>query len=142
VLAKADHKKMAAQLASRSRLRKIEELDIAQRHRILTCTASRGTLADYAHDPTVGPEVSLADLEAIFARYDFNGVPVMDGRVLAGMVTKFDVLRIFIFTPQQIVPSYAELQKLTAGQIMTRDVITFAPDAPLTRVLQTLVDFG
>lgn len=90
---------------------------------------------------TVGPDMPLGELEALFARHDFNGVPVVDEGVLAGMVTKFDLLRAFVLTPQRMMPPYAEIQRLTGGQIMTREVITFRPDAPLIRVLQTMVDF-
>ena len=90
---------------------------------------------------TVRPDLPLAGLEALFTRYDFNGVPVMDGNVLVGMVTKFDVLRAYVFTPQRIMPPYAEIQRSPAARVMTREVITFPPDAPLTRVLQTMVDF-
>ena len=89
----------------------------------------------------VRPGQPLAELEALFARHDFNGVPVLDGDVLVGMVTKFDVLRAYVFTPQRIMPPYAEIQRSPAAQVMTREVITFPPDAPLTRVLQTMVDF-
>jgi CBS domain-containing protein len=56
------------------------------------------------------------------------------------MVTKFDVLRVFAFTEQAMVPPYAKLATLTASEIMSRDVITVAPDAPLTRVLQNMVE--
>lgn len=90
---------------------------------------------------TVPPDMTLGELEALFARHDFNGVPVVDGGALAGMVTKFDLLYAFVFTPQRVVPPYAEIQRLSAGQVMTRAVITFPRDAPLTRVLQTMVDF-
>jgi len=90
---------------------------------------------------SVSPTTSLSELEQLFARHDYNGFPVVEAGVLAGMVTKFDVLRVFAFTGQTIVPPYAELARLTAGQIMSRDVVTFAPDAPMTRVLQTIVDF-
>lgn len=89
---------------------------------------------------SVTPETSVAELERLFVDRDFNGLPVLVAGVLAGMVTKFDVLKVFIFTPQSVLPQYRELLRRTAGEIMTRDVITFTPDAPLTRVLQALVD--
>jgi CBS domain-containing protein len=90
---------------------------------------------------SVRPDVPLGELEALFARLDFNGVPVVDGGVLAGMVTKFDVLRAFLVTPPRVGPRFAEIQRLSAGQVMTREVITFPPDALLRRVLQTMIDF-
>ena len=98
---------------------------------------------DYMTTPVVGvaPGTALAALEEEFRRRDFNGLPVLDGEILLGMVTKFDVLKAFVFTPRAILPHYDEIAQLTAEQIMTRDVITFRPEASLTRVLQTLVDF-
>jgi len=90
---------------------------------------------------SVSPETPLSELESRFNQHDFNGFPVLDGEVLVGVVTKFDVLKLFVFTTRTVVPPYEDLSRRTAREIMTRDVITFAPEAPLTRVLQTLVDF-
>jgi len=100
-------------------------------------------VCDYMTRPAVSvtPDTPLRDLEEQFAQHDFNGFPVLDAGVLAGVVTKFDVLKAFVFTPRTLVPRYDELARLTAGQIMTRNVITFPPEAPLTRVLQIVVDF-
>lgn len=93
------------------------------------------------HVVSVPPSTSLREIEALFVAHDFNGVPVVDGSALIGLVTKLDVLRVFVFTPQSVIPQYDQLSRLTASEIMTRDPITFPPDAPLTRVLQALVDF-
>ena len=90
---------------------------------------------------SVSAETPLPELERRFNEHDFNGFPVIEGEALVGVVTKFDVLKIFVFTTRTVVPPYEQLSKKTAREIMTRDVITFTPDAPLTRVLQTLVDF-
>jgi CBS domain-containing protein len=90
---------------------------------------------------TVAADMPLHELERQFAAHDFNGFPVVDAGALAGMVTKFDILKVFVFTPRTVVPQYDALARLTAAQIMTRNVITFSPEVPLTRVLQTLVDF-
>ena len=90
---------------------------------------------------TAAPDTPLRALEQIFAAHDFNGLPVLEADELIGMVTKFDVLKVFAFTPHHVVPQYDELSRLTAAQIMTRSVISFPPEAPLSRVLQTFVDF-
>ena len=100
-------------------------------------------VADYMTTPavTVTLDTRLDVLEDRFTTYDFNGLPVVDGGALVGMVTKFDLLKAFVFTPQTVVPQYEELVALTAERIMTREVVSFAASAPLTRVLQALVDF-
>jgi CBS domain-containing protein len=107
-------------------------------HRFLeTCVADYMTRSVV----TVASDTPLRDLEQRFAAHDFNGFPVLDSDMLSGMVTKFDILKVFAFTLNTVVPRYDELSRLTAGQIMTRSLITFSPEAPLTRVLQTLVEY-
>ena len=100
-------------------------------------------VAEYMSTPVVSvpPDTRLLELEKRFAEHDFNSFPVLDGDLLVGVVTKFDILKVFAFTPRSVVPSYEVLSQRRAAQIMTRDVITFTPDTPLPRVLQTLVDF-
>jgi CBS domain-containing protein len=61
-----------------------------------------------------------------------------EGRVL-GLVTKFDFLRAFAFTTDQVVPHYDELMRRTVGDIMTEAVVHVEPGAPLTRILQLMV---
>ena len=90
---------------------------------------------------TLAPATPLRDIEQEFATHDFNGFPVVEDGKLVGVVTKFDVLKAFVFTKASVVPRYRELGARAARDVMTRDVITFSPDVPLTRVLQTLVDF-
>ena len=99
-------------------------------------------VADYmtAAVVTVLPDTPVYELERRFVVHDFNGFPVVDAGILLGVVTKFDVLKAFIFTPETVLPPYEELSRRTAAEIMTRKVIAFSPEAPLTRVLQTLVD--
>ncbi len=89
---------------------------------------------------TVTPDTPVRELERRFTEHDFNGFPVLAGGTIVGVVTKFDVLKAFIFTPQTVVPRYEELSGRAAAEIMTRDVLTFTPETPLTRVLQALVD--
>ncbi len=89
---------------------------------------------------TVTPETPVRELERRFTEHDFNGFPVIAHGNIVGVVTKFDVLKAFIFTPQTVVPQYDELSRRPAAEIMTREVLTFTPETPLTRVLQALVD--
>jgi CBS domain-containing protein len=100
-------------------------------------------VAEYMSAPVVSvpPDTVLLELEERFAAHDFNSFPVVDGGLLVGVVTKFDILKVFAFTPRSVLPRYEVLSQKRAAQIMTRDVITFSPDTPLPRVLQTLVDF-
>lgn len=100
-------------------------------------------VVDYMTIPvlTIAPEARLPEIERQFELHDFNGFPIVESGMLLGMVTKFDVLKVFVFPPRGAAPPYEELVRRTAEQIMTRNVITFAPETPLSRALQTLVDF-
>lgn len=89
---------------------------------------------------TVASKLSLRELEALFARRDFNAFPVVEADGMIGLVTKLDFIKAFVFTPEQIVPPYEDLMSRTVGEIMTRDVVHVEPSAPLTRVLQLMVD--
>lgn len=89
---------------------------------------------------SVTRQCSMADLETLFAQYDFDAFPVVEGDKLQGIVTKFDFLRAFGFTTGQLVPSYDELMKRTVGEVMTEGVVHVEPTMPLTRVLQLMVN--
>jgi len=89
---------------------------------------------------TVSPEATVAELEALFERYDYNSLPVVQEERLVGIVTKFDFLRNFIFTPASVLPHYDTLMRRAISTIMQHDVVTVTADLPLTRVLQMMVD--
>jgi len=105
-------------------------------HRFLEWHASQFMTKDVK---TVTADLNLHDLEALFDRYDFNAFPVMDGERVAGLVTKFDFLKAFIFTTNQVFPHYDNLMKRTVGEVMTKDVASVDVEAPLTRVLELMI---
>jgi CBS domain-containing protein len=88
---------------------------------------------------SVTRQCRMAELEALFAKYDFDALPVVEDGKMLGIVTKFDFLRAFAFTTGQLVPSYDELMKRTVGEVMTEGVVHVEPATPLTRVLQLMV---
>jgi CBS domain-containing protein len=85
-------------------------------------------------------QVTLRELAALFEEHDFNAFPVVEGRNLLGIVTKFDFLRAFAFSREQMVPHYDELMGRTVLDVMTEAVVHVEPAAPLTRVLQLMVN--
>lgn len=99
-------------------------------------------VADYMTREVVSiePPTTLCEIEDLFQRHDFNRLPVLEGGALVGVVTKLDLLKVFFLTGKTVLP-YDRIARLTAGQIMTREVIKFPPGAALNRVLQTLIDF-
>ena len=78
-------------------------------------------------------------LESLFEEHDFNAFPVVEDGKILGIVTKFDFIKAFAFTPDQIAPHYEELMDLTVADVMTSTVAHVDPDTPLTRVLQLMV---
>lgn len=100
------------------------------------------TVGQYMTHPvkTVTRQTTLRELEALFEKHDFNAFPVIEGKDMVGLVTKFDFLKAFAFTTGQLLPHYDELMKRTVGEVMTEAVVHVEPSAPLTRTLQLMVN--
>ena len=89
---------------------------------------------------TVARRLSMRELGDMFERDDFNAYPVEDDGQIAGIVTKFDFLQCFAFTPNQMVPRYRDLMQRTVADVMTSEFIYVRTDTRLTRVLQLMVE--
>ena len=89
---------------------------------------------------TVTRERTVRELSEMFERDDFNSYPVEEDGQVVGIVTKFDLLKCFIFTPNQMIPPYEQLMNRTVGDVMTPEFIYVRTDTKLTRVLQLMVD--
>jgi len=100
------------------------------------------TVADYMtrNVKTVTRELRVGELNEMFERDDFNTYPVEEDTQIIGLVTKFDVLKCFAFTPSQMVPHYDDLMNRTVADIMISAFIYVAADTRLTRVLQLMVE--
>jgi CBS domain-containing protein len=92
---------------------------------------------------TTSPGTPLFEIDEILERRDFNGLPVVDAEgKLLGLVTKLDVLRAFRSNAGSMFLPYEEIMKSCAASVMSRNVQTLTPLAPLTRVLDNLVSTG
>jgi CBS-domain-containing membrane protein len=100
------------------------------------------TVSDYMTRSvkTVTRGCSVRELNEMIEQDDFNTYPVEEDGQIAGIVTKFDVLKCFAFTPSQMVPRYADLMNRTIADIMTTAFIYVGADTKLTRVLQLMVE--
>jgi len=100
------------------------------------------TAGQYMTHPvkTVTRQTTMRELEGLFDKHDFNAFPVVEEGRMVGLVTKFDFLKTFAFTTNQLLPQYDELMKRTVGEVMTAAVVHVEPAAPLTRVLQLMVN--
>jgi CBS-domain-containing membrane protein len=100
------------------------------------------TVADYMTRTvkTVTREMTVGELNQMFERDDFNTYPVEEDAQVVGLVTKFDLLKCFAFTPSQMMPRYDDLVDRTVADIMTSAYIYVSADTRLTRVLQLMVE--
>ena len=89
---------------------------------------------------TVTRDLTLRELEDLFEKDDFNAYPVEEHSQVVGLVSKFDFLACFVFSPATMVPRYGDLMKRTVANIMTPDFIYVRGETKLTRVLQLMVD--
>ena len=99
-------------------------------------------VGDYMVAPvqTISEQSTIGDALRLFEQFDFNMFPVVDGSRLSAVLSKFDVLSVFAFTPRQLVPSYDELTGRPVSQVMTREFTSVDPETPLTRFLQLLIE--
>jgi CBS-domain-containing membrane protein len=89
---------------------------------------------------TVTRSVTLRELGDLFEEDDFNAYPVDENAQVLGVVSKFDYLSCFVFTPAHMMPRYDDLMKRTVADVMTSEFIYVGGDTKLTRVLQLMVD--
>jgi CBS-domain-containing membrane protein len=89
---------------------------------------------------TVTRDVTMRELQKMFDNVHFNAFPVQDNDDIVGLVTKFDLLKCFAFTPSRMVPSYNDLMARTVADVMTPEFIYVDAATKLTRVLQLMVD--
>lgn len=89
---------------------------------------------------TVPPTMSIRELGQRFKETDFNSFPVVDSNQVAGVVSKFDYLACFEFTPARILPPYSDLMRRTVAGVMTREFIYVGGETKLTRVLQLMIE--
>ena len=87
---------------------------------------------------SITPETTVGDLYRFFAADDFDAYPVVQDRMLVGIVSKLDALEVFAFTEDQILPRYADGMGTQVNEIMSRDVVAVDPETKLQRVLQML----
>lgn len=89
---------------------------------------------------TITRDAKVRDLGAGFEKDDFNAYPVEENGQVVGVVSKFDYLSCFVFTPAHMMPRYDDLMNRTVSDIMTADFIYVELETKLTRVLQLMVD--
>ena len=106
-------------------------------HRFLEATAGQFMTRTVK---TVARDTTMRELQRMFDEDGFNYYPVREGEDIVGVVSNFDFLKCFAFSPSRMVPAYDELLSRTVADIMTPEFIYVDPGTKLTRVLQLMVD--
>jgi len=88
---------------------------------------------------TATPQATIAEAQALFEKHDFNCLPVVRNRSLVGVLTKLDILKAFRFRTNRLVPPYSSIVSDAVRTVMSEKPRVVGPDAPLTRVLETMV---
>src|SRR3954469_1478364 len=85
-------------------------------------------------------DTTMLELQRMFDEVDFNAFPVRENDDIVGLVTKFDFLKCFSFTPGRMVPGYDDLLSRRLAEVMKPEFIYVDVATKLTRVLQLMVD--
>ena len=88
----------------------------------------------------VSRDITMDELNNLFASDDFNAYPVIDQMQVVGLVTKFDFLKCFALTLSSMEPRYDELMKRTVSDVMVHEFIYVNTTTKLVRVLQLMVE--
>jgi CBS-domain-containing membrane protein len=91
---------------------------------------------------TVRPETSLNDLERLMASHPYNGFPVVnDAGVLQGMVTRLDVLKLYLLPYQRFIPALEDTWASSVAAIMNTAVVTLSAAEPALKAVALMVDY-
>jgi CBS domain-containing protein len=89
----------------------------------------------------VHPQTSIADLRALFDRFDFNAFPVVDEQgVLCGIVSKLDLLRSFRPDRRRGMAGLWALWAEHVEEIMSRGIIDVEPDEPVVAAVDLMIE--
>lgn len=90
---------------------------------------------------TVTPQTTVGDLMALFDRHNFNAFPVVDAdRVLCGIVTKLDVLRLLRPDWGLEIPDSRTLSSASVADIMRHGVVSVEPEDPIPATADLMVE--
>jgi len=88
----------------------------------------------------IPPETTALELVRLFHEKQFRHLLVSeDGVHVAGVISDRDVIR--CLGPERR-PDRGALAKITAAEVMSTDLVTVAPGAPLDRAATLMLDYG
>ena len=101
---------------------------------------------------TVAPTDPLRKVAQVMLQYEVSGLPVIEGGRLVGIISEGDFLRRietgterhrprwleWLISPGQLAGEFAHAEGRTVDEVMTRDVATIGPDAPLEQAVSLM----
>ena len=84
---------------------------------------------------TLSPDDSIETAVEKFGRYKISGAPVMLGKVLAGIITERDCLKVVISMRYEKMPI-----RYTVDQFMSKDVLSISPSVDIFTAAQIFLD--
>ncbi len=90
----------------------------------------------------IGPEMSIHDALALFKKEHIRRAPVIKGGKLVGIVSEKDLLNASPSpaTTLSVWEMHYLLSKLTAAEVMTKNVITVSEDTPIEEAARIMAD--
>ena len=90
---------------------------------------------------SVRPETTIAELKALFERYDFNAFPVVDEQgILRGLVSKLDLLRVFRPDKRRGLAGLLPLWAERVEEVMSRGIVALEPHESVVAALDLLIE--
>jgi CBS domain-containing protein len=101
---------------------------------------------------SLAPDDSVRKAADLMLRYDVSGFPVLDRGRLVGIITEGDFLRRaetgterrrtrwieFLAAPDKLADEYAHAHGRKVGEVMTQDLVTIRPNAPLDEAVELM----
>src|SRR5215470_5524763 len=90
---------------------------------------------------TVTPETSIETLKKLMTVHDFNAFPVVNAvGALLGLVTRFDLFRLYLLPYARFMPAIEETWVSSVGAIMSRGVVALYPSEPAIKAIALMVE--
>lgn len=94
-----------------------------------------------ANPKTVHVKMTLGEARDLLVQGGFHHIPVVRGEALVGLLTSSDIMRVMYDYGQDPRSSTAVLDHThTIEELMTRDVVTIASEAPIRQAFEILAE--
>jgi len=113
---------------------------------------------------TIGPDELVKDAAALLAKREISGAPVVEGGRIVGVFSEADVLRSIKttkkdlrlvypslsslgiafqehVTQREVLEAYEEVGKLPVREVMSRDIVSVAPEMALSEAITKMVEY-